>query len=64
MEEVSSYDCAHYITSFDITSLFTNISSKVTVSIYVDKRLKIKIKVNDSLKESFRYLLEFIFFDF
>ena len=59
--ELSSFVCARYMISFDITSLFTNIPSRVTISICVDKCLKIKIKVTHSIKESFRYLLEFIF---
>ena len=64
MEEVSSFDRAHYMTSFDRTSVFTKIPLKVTISICVDKRLDIKTKINNLAKESFRYLLEFIFFHF
>ena len=47
VEDVSSFDCAYCMTSFDITSLFANIPLKVTISICVDKRLKIKTKVNN-----------------
>ena len=36
-EEVSPFDCAHYITSFDIESLFTNIPLEETINICVDK---------------------------
>ena len=36
-EEVSSFDCAHYMTSFDIESLFTNIPLEETINICVDK---------------------------
>ena len=36
-EEVSSFDCAHYMTSFDIESLFTNIPLEETISICVDR---------------------------
>ena len=36
-EEVSSFDCAYYMTSFDIESLFTNIPLEETINIRVDK---------------------------
>ena len=70
VEEVFPFDCAHYMTSFDITSQFTNITLKVTISICVDKvwkvtinicvnkRLEIKTKVNNVTKESSLYLLK------
>ena len=51
VEEVSSFGFAHYMTSFDITSLFTKIPLKVTISICVDKHLEIKTKVNNLTKE-------------
>ena len=36
-EEVSPFDCAHYVTSFDIESLFTNIPLEETINICDDK---------------------------
>ena len=64
-----SFDCAHYLTSFDIESLFTNIQLEETTKICVDKFFKTKIIKNNLTKESFRFLLEmgtldfFFFFD-
>ena len=55
---MSSFDCAHYIASFDIESLFTNIPLEETISICVDKLLKNNTKVYNLTKESFRSLLE------
>ena len=57
-EEVSFFDCAHYMTSFDTEFLFTNIPSQETINICVDKLLENKTKVNNLSKESFRSLLE------
>ena len=57
-EELSSFDCAHYMTSFDIESLFTNIQLEETVSICVDKLSENKTKVYSLTKEPFRSLLE------
>ena len=57
-EEVSSFDCAHYMTSFDIDSLFTNIPLEKTINICVDKLFENNTKVNNLTKESFRSLLE------
>ena len=68
-EEVYSFDCAHYLTSFDIESLFTNIQLEETTKICVDKFFKTKMINNNLTKESFRSLLEmgtldfFFFFD-
>ena len=56
--EVSSFDCAYYMTSFDIESLFTNIPSEETINICVDKLFEKKTKVNNLTKKSFRSLLE------
>ena len=57
-EEVSSFDCAYYMTSFDIESLFTNIPLEETINICVDKLFENNTKVNNLTKESFRSLLE------
>ena len=57
-EEVSSFDCAHYMTSFDIESLFTNIPLEETINICVNKLFENNTKVNNLTKESFRSLLE------
>ena len=57
-EEVSSFDCAYYMTSFDIDSLFTNISLEETINICVDRLFENNTKVNNLTKESFRSLLE------
>ena len=57
-EEVSSFDCAHYMTSFDIKSLFTNIPLEETINICVDQLFKNNTKVNNLIKESFQSLLE------
>ena len=56
---MSPFDCAHYITSFDIESLFTNIPLEGTMNICVDK-----LKVSDLTKESFQTLLELATLDF
>ena len=37
MEEVSSFDLAHYMTSFDTESLFTNIPVEENINICVEK---------------------------
>ena len=58
MEKVSSFDCAHYMTSFDIESLFTNIPLEETIDIYVDELYENYLKVNNLTKESFRSLLD------
>ena len=55
---MSSFDCAHYMTSFDIDSLFTNIPLEKTINICVDKLFENNTKVNNLTKESFRSLLE------
>ena len=47
VEEVSSFDCAHYITNFDIGSLFTNIPLEQTINICVDKLFENNTKVNN-----------------
>ena len=57
-EDVPSFDCANYITSFDKECLFTNISLEKTVNICVDKLLGNKTKFKNLIKESFRSLLE------
>ena len=57
-EEVPSFDCAYYMTSFDIESLFTNIPLEETINICVDKLFENNTKVNNLTKESFRSLLE------
>ena len=44
--EVSSFDCAHYMTSFDIESLFTNIPLEKTINICDDKLFENNTKVN------------------
>ena len=60
MEEVSPFDCAHYITNFDIESLFTNIPLKQTIIICVDKLFENNTKANNLTKEPFRSLLELV----
>ena len=52
-EEVSSFDCAHYMTSFDIESLFTNIPFEETINICVDKIFENNFKFNNLLKNLF-----------
>ena len=52
------FDCAHFMTSFDIKSLFTNIPLKETINICIDKFFQNKMKVNNLPKKSFRSLLE------
>ena len=59
-----SFDCAHYITSFDIESQFTNIPLEGTMNICVDKLFENKTKVSDLTKESFQTLLELATLDF
>ena len=61
---MSPFDCAHYITSFDIESLFTNIPLEGTMNICVDKLFENKTKVSDLTKESFQTLLELATLDF
>ena len=46
-EEVSSFDCAYYMTSFDIESLFTNIPLEETINICVEKLFENNTKVNN-----------------
>ena len=60
--EVSSFDCAHYMTSFDIESLFTNIL--LEENICVDKLFENNAKVNNLTKESFQSILELAALDF
>ena len=57
-EEVSSFDCAHYMTSFDTESLFTNIPLEKTINICVENFSIDKTKVNNLTKESLQTLLE------
>ena len=60
-EEVSPFDCAHYLTSFDIEPLFTKIPWEETINICADKLIENKTKVNNLTKESFRTLLKLTF---
>ena len=60
VEEVSPFDCAHYITNFDIESLFTNIPLKQTIIICVGKLFENNTKANNLTKEPFRSLLELV----
>ena len=53
-----SFDCAHFMTSFDMKSLFTNIPLEETINICIDKLFQNKMKVNNLPKKSFRSLLE------
>ena len=46
-----SFDCGHYMTSFDIESLFTNIPLEETINICVDRLLENNTKVNNLTKE-------------
>ena len=46
------------MTSFDMESLFTNISLEETINNCVEKRSENKTKVNNLTIESFRALLE------
>ena len=62
-EEVSSFDCAHYVTSFDNESLFTNIP-EVTINICAEKLFKSNTKVNNLTKEYFESLLELATLDY
>ena len=57
-KEESSFDCAHYMISFDIESLFTNIPLEETINICVDKLFQNNTNVDNLNKESFRLLLE------
>ena len=57
-EEVSSFDCAHYMATFDTVSLFTNIPLAETINFCVDKLFEIKTKAKNLTKESFGNLLE------
>ena len=52
-EEVSSFDCAHYMTSFDIESLFTNIPLEETINICIDKIFENNTNVNNLTEKSF-----------
>ena len=62
-EEVVSIDCTHYMTSFDIDSLFTNIPLEEAINIDTEKDFQNKTKVNNLTKESFRFLLDLSNFD-
>ena len=64
VEEVPSFDCAHYMTSFDKESVFTNIPLEETINICVDKLFEIKTKYNNLTKISFRSLLELAILDY
>ena len=59
-----SFGCAHYMTSFDIESVFTNISLEGIVNICVDKLFENKPKVNNLTKSSFQSLLELATLDY
>ena len=61
---MSSFNCAHYVTSFDIESLFTNMPSEETINICVDKLFQNYTKVNNLTNESFRSLLDLAALDF
>ena len=63
-EEVPSFDCAYYMTSFGIESLFTNIELEESISICVDKLFENNTKVNNFTRESFRFLLELATLDY
>ena len=52
-EEVSSFDCAHYMTSFDTESLFTNIPLEETINICIDKIFANNTNVNNLTEKSF-----------
>ena len=52
-EELVSFDCAHYMTSFDIESLFTDNPLEETINICVEKLFQNKTKVNNLLKNLF-----------
>ena len=52
-KEVPSFDCAHYLTSYDVKSLFINIPLQEIINICVDKLWKTRAKVNNLTKESF-----------
>ena len=52
-EEVSSFDCAHYMTSFDTESLFTNIPLEETINICIDKIFENNTNVNNLTEKSF-----------
>ena len=64
VEEVPSFDCAHYMTSFDKESVFTNIPLEETINICVDKLFEIKTKYNNLTKKSFWSLLELAILDY
>ena len=64
VEEVPSFDCAHYMTSFDKESVFTNIPLEETINICVDKLFEIKAKYNNLTKKSFQSLLELAILDY
>ena len=53
VEELSSFDYAHYLTSFDIESLFTNIALEETVNICINKLFEKNFKVNNLNKNLF-----------
>ena len=57
-EEMSSFDCAHFMTSFNNESLFTKILLEETINICVDKLLSWKTKANNVTKDSIGNFLE------
>ena len=62
-EGVPAFDCAHYMTIFDIECLFTNTQLEETINICVDKLFQNKMKVENLTQESFCYLLELAILD-
>ena len=63
-EELVSFDCAHYMTSFDIESLFTDNPLEETIKICVEKLFQNKTKVNNLTKECFQSFLELVTLDY
>ena len=63
-EDVSSFDCAHYMISLNIESLFSNILLEETINICVEKLFENKIKVNNLTKEFFQSSLELATLDY
>ena len=62
-EEVSSFDCVHYMNSFRIEPVFTNIPLEETINICVYKLFENYTKVNNLTKASSRSLLELVTLD-
>ena len=57
-EEVRTQNSEHYMSSFDVDSLFTNIPLNETIDICCDELFRSRDKVSDMSKEEFRILLE------